>query len=91
MRFFLHMCNFCCTFAAAKFFIYFIMVHDLYILMITAGVVSLLFKLLKQPGRSVRTRRLVGERGECESLGRHRSALRAVLHRSGVPIEEPHQ
>ena len=25
------------------------MVHDLYILMITAGVVSLLFKLLKQP------------------------------------------
>ena len=49
MRFFLHMCNFCCTFAAAKFFIYFIMVHDLYILMITAGVVSLLFKLLKQP------------------------------------------
>ena len=25
------------------------MVHDLYILMITAGIVSLLFKLLKQP------------------------------------------
>ena len=25
------------------------MVHDLYVLMITAGVVSLLFKLLKQP------------------------------------------
>ena len=28
---------------------FFKMVHDLYILMITAGVVSLLFKLLKQP------------------------------------------
>ena len=25
------------------------MVHDLYILMITAGIVSLIFKLLKQP------------------------------------------
>ena len=25
------------------------MVHDLYILMITAGIVSLLFKLMKQP------------------------------------------
>lgn len=25
------------------------MVHDLYVLMITAGIVSLLFKLLKQP------------------------------------------
>ena len=25
------------------------MVHDLYILMITAGIVALLFKLLKQP------------------------------------------
>lgn len=30
-------------------FFFFTMVYDLYILMITAGVVSLLFKLLKQP------------------------------------------
>ena len=35
-----------CNFAAQNFFG---MVHDLYVLMITAGIVSLLFKLLKQP------------------------------------------
>ena len=42
VQFLLYLCS-------RKVFIYFIMVHDLYILMITAGVVSLLFKLLKQP------------------------------------------
>ena len=56
------------------------MVQDLYILMITAAVVSILFKLLKQPvvlGYIV--------------AGRHRCAVCTVLHRSGVPSEEPHQ
>ena len=31
------------------------------------------------------------ESGQREAMGRHRRAVRIVLHRSGVPPEEPHQ
>ena len=72
------------------------MVQDLYVLMITAAVVSIVFKFLKQPvvlGYIV-AGVLVGPYLFGKSLvnmGRHRCAVRIVLHRSGVPPEEPHQ
>ncbi len=81
------------------------MVQDLYVLMITAAVVSILFKFLKQPvvlgyiglyrcrctGWSSSVWQEPCECGQCEGMGRHRCAVRIVLHRSGVPPEEPHQ
>ena len=64
------------------------MVQDLYVLMITAAVVSLVFKFLKQPvvlGYIV-AGVLVGP-----NLFGGTWVNEVVLHRSGVPPQEPHQ
>ena len=74
------------------------MVQDLYILMITAAVVRILFKLLKQPvvlgyivaGVLVGPH-LFGKTFVNEGMGRHWRTVCIVLYRSGVPSEEPHQ
>ena len=92
------------------------MVQDLYVLMITAAVVSIVFKFLKQPvvlgyivagvlvgpylfGKSLVNPDNVKQWGDigvlfvlfCIGLEFRLSAVRIVLHRSGVPPEEPHQ
>ena len=70
------------------------MVQDLYVLMITAAVVSILFKLLKQPV-------VLGYIVAGVLVGPHLFGQTLVnadnvkawgdIHRSGVPPEEPHQ